>query len=473
MNDYDFGNYLYQLRTEKELSQFQLGSLLGVSDKAVSKWENGVSKPKIEVLIKLAQIFNISVDELLTKKRIDCFEDNFYSNKNLWISLYGDITEKYGDNPPYTIYNRYLSEYYAFISTNHEAIIYLKLLKSVKDELHKNGEFFKAEGFINSLFIPYIMGITNINPLSPHYYCPNCKRVEFHSELYTGWDLPEKVCKCGKQMIRDGHNMPFEAANQLHLNSSSNHYKLLVSKNSIEKVVNMICDSFDGKMTVIRDENSTYPTVIVNNNNIGENEKNKALIKKPYTTTISIRTAKVADNITEIERKTGIPIANINFDDKCLKYIFENPKNEYVKNLIRDLKPECFADFIKTESFTRSEGIWENHKKYILQNEISREKIIAYREDVFDYILKQTTDKNKGFALEMMYVVSRGRFINGIPENILNNLKEINAEQWFIDIIQSIKFLDSKSFGVSQAQFELAYAWYKINYPEITDTIFP
>ncbi len=88
MNDYDFGNFLYQLRISKELSQFQLGRLLGVSDKAVSKWENGVSKPKIEILIKLAQIFNISVDDLLYNKMNDTYSDDFYSNKNLWAKRY-------------------------------------------------------------------------------------------------------------------------------------------------------------------------------------------------------------------------------------------------------------------------------------------------------------------------------------------------------------------------------------------------
>ena len=43
MNDYAFGNFLFDLRTEKGFSQAQLGEMLGVTNKAVSKWENGVS----------------------------------------------------------------------------------------------------------------------------------------------------------------------------------------------------------------------------------------------------------------------------------------------------------------------------------------------------------------------------------------------------------------------------------------------
>ncbi|MBQ8753130.1 MAG: helix-turn-helix transcriptional regulator, partial [Clostridia bacterium] len=46
MNDYDFGERLYRLRREKGLTQAELGALLGVSSKAVSKWENGVAYPR-------------------------------------------------------------------------------------------------------------------------------------------------------------------------------------------------------------------------------------------------------------------------------------------------------------------------------------------------------------------------------------------------------------------------------------------
>ncbi len=54
MRDYSFGNFISALREQRGLSQYQLGALVGVSDKAVSKWENGVSKPRMNVIRKLA-----------------------------------------------------------------------------------------------------------------------------------------------------------------------------------------------------------------------------------------------------------------------------------------------------------------------------------------------------------------------------------------------------------------------------------
>ena len=68
MRDYSFGNFLHQLRTRSGLTQFQLGALVGVSDKAVSKWENGSAKPQSGILSKLGEVLGVSVDELLSCK---------------------------------------------------------------------------------------------------------------------------------------------------------------------------------------------------------------------------------------------------------------------------------------------------------------------------------------------------------------------------------------------------------------------
>lgn len=68
MQSYDIGNRIYELRKEKNLSQKELGALLGVSNKAVSKWETGAAIPKTETLIKLASVLGVSSEELLSGK---------------------------------------------------------------------------------------------------------------------------------------------------------------------------------------------------------------------------------------------------------------------------------------------------------------------------------------------------------------------------------------------------------------------
>lgn len=63
--DYKFGNRLYALRKKSGLTQRALAGLLHVSDKAVSRWENGASKPTTQTLRKIADLYHISIEELL------------------------------------------------------------------------------------------------------------------------------------------------------------------------------------------------------------------------------------------------------------------------------------------------------------------------------------------------------------------------------------------------------------------------
>ena len=65
MKDYQFGEKIYKLRKQRGFSQNQLGELLGLTGKTVSKWENGGAKPQLDTMKKLSKIFGVSVDELL------------------------------------------------------------------------------------------------------------------------------------------------------------------------------------------------------------------------------------------------------------------------------------------------------------------------------------------------------------------------------------------------------------------------
>lgn len=71
MNDYNFGNLLYELRMKANLTQMELALKLGVTNKAISKWENGNAKPTTDMLKKLSILFNIPIEKLLQIKEND------------------------------------------------------------------------------------------------------------------------------------------------------------------------------------------------------------------------------------------------------------------------------------------------------------------------------------------------------------------------------------------------------------------
>lgn len=71
MNDYKFGNKIYELRRKNKLSQSELAKMVGLTNKAVSKWEMGQTKPSLDMIAKLALIFNVKVEDLVITENIN------------------------------------------------------------------------------------------------------------------------------------------------------------------------------------------------------------------------------------------------------------------------------------------------------------------------------------------------------------------------------------------------------------------
>lgn len=197
--DADMQAPLYYRTTEEMLSEFQY---LG-------------SKKAEEVVITNTNLIADMIDYISPCSPRKCPPEIENSDNDLREICYNRAHSIYGDKLPPVVTERLERELDSIISNGY-AVMYIIAQKLVWKS-NEDGYLVGSRGSVGSSFVATMAGITEVNPLSAHYYCPECHYYDFDSEDVKAFagssacDMPDKKCpKCGHMLEKDGHDIPFE-----------------------------------------------------------------------------------------------------------------------------------------------------------------------------------------------------------------------------------------------------------------------
>ena len=167
-----------------------------------------------DIVIKNTNLIADMIENLKPVPNDKLYTPHIENSEQLLKDLcYGRAYQLYGNPLPEVIQNRLDTELNGIITHGYSVIYYIahKLVKKTNED----GYIVGSRGSVGSSFVATMAGITEVNPLPPHYLCPKCQYLEWgevnHPDIKSGFDLPAKICPiCGENLNRDGQNIPFE-----------------------------------------------------------------------------------------------------------------------------------------------------------------------------------------------------------------------------------------------------------------------
>ncbi len=173
-------------------------------------------KTALEVVVTNTNLMADSFDTLIPVRDdlytpIMTFEGGEGSEERIVRLAYEKAHELYGNPLPDLIDARLERELRSIVG-NGFSVIYI-IAQELVFRSNKRGYIVGSRGSVGSSLVATMIGITEVNPLPPHYVCPECRYFEVHDdgEVGSGYDMPDKTCpNCGHMLKKDGHNIPFE-----------------------------------------------------------------------------------------------------------------------------------------------------------------------------------------------------------------------------------------------------------------------
>lgn len=480
-----FGSTLQFLREQKGYSQYQLGELVGVTNKAVSKWETGYARPRTDLLVRLSEVLEVPMETLLngSADAYDEIQSDSDTKKELWEKMYNRVRQKYHTFFSHQIENRLQSE--KRWGMTGDVLRRLQCLAEFVRMAEEQGEYVREQYGLYSFFTANAMGVTDINPLPPHYHCTACGWFEFTDEDCF-WDLPEKTCRCGQKYQRNGYRIPYD----LYWQQAAFHPAFRVRPQFMESAEELLKKAFgEYKVYPVEQGNADKKTYLL----IPAEETVYYPDKVPHEYLqgtiqkygkVSLIAYRNLQGIYELEKMTNTSVRRIDCTSEeirqaCLLRTDEKLPGDYRKNteqFVKNFHPESMADCIRLYGLRHTPREWHEKCLYLQEKYgLSLKQIPVFREDIFNHIrtgLFSVGETESGLAVSITEQILRGKYRNReLTRDEKGNLRNIGTEPWFRDILPHIPYLFPKGLGLMAMQETMWFMWYVRNTPDAYNEI--
>ena len=321
------------------------------------------------------------------------------------------LLELYQQNIPKNIQERYEYELNSIIENKFENIY--MLLYYISKKVKEDNEYFLLSGTIGSSFIVYLLGITDIDPIKYNIHFETSSAIEGYRrpnfELVFSMKYLNKIKRYIEVILKENDMLTDE--------TSDDGLKLYLRGNTDLDFVLRLEKLTDKKYTTILQDDKESLEVLKNANTLGISE----------------------------------------FD-----YIL-------VRNMILEIKPNSFEDFVKISGLSHGTDVWTNNAQELIKNETATlNEVIACRDDIMNYLIEQGADRHTAFSI--MEFVRKGRankdtWIEQWQE-YKTKMLEYNIPDWYIKSCEKIKYLFPRAHAVNYVMNSFRLAYYKVHYPK-------
>lgn len=399
---------------------------------------------------------------------------------NLWDKAWIRLKDLYGAKPPMRIVERFETE--KALMKDCALIEHFGFLSELADYSRQICSHISLHDEIGNLFIAWLLGATDVNPLEPHYLCKNCKTVEFRSDVWDGWDLLPKKCSCGHTMYPDGHGLPSEKT--IISLSKRPTFEINMSPELLPEAETHLREYFAAEAQIARvrlmgdvdsfillDKDEPMPSSVLT-----WKEQTQHYVDKPhYIFSESWREhavqelCRVTENTPEqvdfLSEETITAFRKADIPEALLS-------NRSIIPFLQQIQPECFSHILKAEGLRCATGAWKDNQEPLWKSGIlTTDALIAFREDVYDNIMaamKNSEYAESGFALSIMERTYLGRFYSkGIPLETEQMLQKLEMPVWYANTLKKMKYLYPRAHSISCLRLEMILMWFYLHKKEL------